>query len=63
MWMQLLFLLLVIGLGWLLYRQIKGNPQAFSSENMHKSLWTLGLLALFLICFVGFVVMLVRHGG
>jgi hypothetical protein len=61
MWMQLFFVILAVLSGWLLYRQIKGNPQAFSSENMHKSLWTMGLLALFLIAFVGILVMIVRH--
>lgn len=60
MWYQLLFLLLAIGIGWLLWRQVKGSPQAFSKDNLNKSFWTLGLLALFLIVFIAFLVMLVR---
>lgn len=61
-WGKLLFLIGAILLAVLLYRQVKGNPQVFSRENMGRSLYTLGILALLLICFIGFLVMLVRVG-
>lgn len=61
MWEQLIFLVLAVVMGWFLYRQLKGNPQAFSGKNISRSLWTLGLLSLFLIAFIGFLVMLVRR--
>lgn len=56
-------LLLVIGallLGWLLFRQIRGNPQAFSRENWGKSLYVLGILALLLIVFIWLLVVLLK---
>ena len=61
-WSALLFLLGALLMGWLLYRQIKGSPQAYSKENLSKSLYTLGILALLLICFIAFLVMLLRAG-
>jgi hypothetical protein len=60
MWTQLFFILLVVFLGWLIYKNIKHNPQAFSKENLGKSFYTLGLLALLLIAFVTLLIMLLR---
>ena len=40
----------------LLYFQYKANPELFSASNISRSLWTLGLLAIFLILVVGFMV-------
>jgi hypothetical protein len=60
MWTQLFFILLVVFLGWLIYRNIKHNPAAFSRENLGKSFYTLGLLALLLIAFVALLIMLLR---
>ena len=55
------FTVLAIGfLVWMLYRGIRGNPEAFSKDNMNKSLWTLGILALILIGVIGIVVVLLR---
>lgn len=59
-WTQLLFLLGIVLLGWLLYRQIKHNPQAFSREQLGKSIYVMGILALLLIAFIGFLVLLLR---
>ena len=39
-------------MGWLVYRSIKSQPQAFSKENLNKSFYLLGWLALGLIGFV-----------
>ena len=46
---------------WLLYRTVKNQPQLFTKESFNKSLSTLGVLALVLIVFVAFLVMLVRN--
>lgn len=60
MWQQLLLLVLAIFLGWLVYRNVKTNPQAFSKSNLSKSVWTMGCLALFLIAFIALLILLVR---
>lgn len=60
MWTQLFFILLVVFLGWLIYKNIKHNPGAFSKQNLGKSFYTLGLLALLLIAFVALLIMLLR---
>lgn len=45
---------------WLLFRYVKSNPQALSKENFAKSGLTMALLALGLIGFVAFLIMLVN---
>lgn len=46
---------------WLIVRTIKGNPQAFSKENLSRSVYTMGILALILILIIFFCVMLLRN--
>lgn len=61
---MLVNILIVIGillLLWVLYRNIKGNPDAFSAMNLNKSFTTLGILALLLIAVVALAVMLLKH--
>ncbi len=60
MWTQLFFVILAIFIGWLIYRTLKHNPQAFSKANLSKSFYTLGILALALIAFIAILVMLLR---
>lgn len=58
-------LLAIIGAGlisWVTYRTIKGRPELFSRENMNKSFFSLGILALILIVFVALLVLIVRQG-
>jgi hypothetical protein len=43
------------------YKTIKGNPTAFSRENLSKSLSSVGVLAIILIIFVTFLVLLLRY--
>jgi len=50
----------VTALLWLLYRGVKNQPQAFSKENMGKSFYTLGILALLLIVLVTFAVFMLK---
>lgn len=45
---------------WLLYSTIKKRPDQFSRVNLSKSFGTMGVLALILIIFVAFLVMIVR---
>jgi hypothetical protein len=47
---------------WLLYRNIKGNPETFSKENFSKSFSTMGILAIVLIGFIALCIMLLRTG-
>jgi hypothetical protein len=60
MWTQIALLIAGALIAWMLYRQIKGNPQSFSRENLGKSVYTLGILALLLIGFVAFLVMMLK---
>lgn len=58
-------LLTICGFGfliWMMYRTIKGNPEAFSKTNLSRSFTTLGLLALILIVVVGVAIFILRSG-
>ena len=44
----------------ILYRTIKGRPDQFSKENLSRSFFTMGLLGLGLICFIGLLVLVLR---
>ena len=46
---------------WILYRTIKQRPEHFSRENLSKSFFSLGILAVILIIFVAFLVLLLRQ--
>jgi hypothetical protein len=48
-------------IGWILYRTVKNKPEQFSRENMMKSFSSMGFLALILIAFVAFLVILTRQ--
>lgn len=43
-----------------LYRTVKGRPELFSKENVSKSSYTMAILALFLIAFIGLLVLMLR---
>jgi hypothetical protein len=62
MWIKLLLLLLVGFMAWLTYNSIKHNPQAFTKDNLNKSFYLLGWLALGLIGFVALLVFLLKTG-
>ncbi|HHW4981661.1 TPA: hypothetical protein ACU0X8_001201, partial [Legionella anisa] len=42
----------------ILYRAIKGRPEQFSKENLNKSFFTMGVLALVLIGFIALLVLI-----
>ena len=53
----------VIGAGlivWLMYRTIKNNANTFNRENFNQSFTVMGILALILICFIAFLIAMVR---
>ncbi|KTD72347.1 hypothetical protein [Legionella tucsonensis] len=54
----------LIGAGliiFILYRAIKGKPEQFSKENLNKSFFTMGVLALVLIGFIALLVLILRN--
>lgn len=56
-----LFAILIAGLlVWLLFRYAKNQPEAFSKENLSKSFFTMGVLALLLIVFIAFCIWFLR---
>ncbi len=57
---QILALLAAGLLVFFIYRTIKNRPDMFTRENLNKSFSTMGVLALALIVFVGFLVMMLR---
>ncbi len=60
-WMTLLYIAGAALLAWFAYRTIRGNPEMFSKENLGKSFFTMGILALMLIAFVALLVFLLKH--
>lgn len=44
----------------LLYRAIKGRPDQFSKENLNKSFFTMGILAVVLIGFIALMILFLR---
>jgi hypothetical protein len=45
---------------WLIVRMVRRNPASFSKENLSKSVYTLGLLALMLIGVIFLCVMILK---
>lgn len=62
--MQTLYqILALIGAGmivFVLYRAIKGSPEQFSKDNLNKSFFTMGVLALALIAFIALLVWILK---
>jgi hypothetical protein len=47
---------------WVTYRAIKGRPEMFTRDNLRKSFFSLGVLAIVLIMFVALLVLMVLQG-
>lgn len=47
---------------WVMLRTIKGRPELFSRENLSKSFFSFGVLAIVLIAFVGLLVLILNNG-
>lgn len=58
---KLLFVLLAIFLIWQMFGYVRAHPEAFSKDNLSKSFFTLGILALLLIGFVAVCVFLIKN--
>lgn len=48
-------------MAYMTYRRIKADPQMLSKENFSKSSTTMAILALALIAFIWFLVMMLRN--
>lgn len=63
--MQTFYQLLgMVGAGlviWFMYKTIKGRPEQFSRDKINQSFFTMGILGIVMIGFVGLLVFLVRH--
>ena len=60
-WLEILYFIGAIFVAWTLYSYIKNKPGAFSTDNMVKSLYTLGILAIALIAFILFCIWLLQN--
>jgi hypothetical protein len=58
---QILGIISAILLLYFIYGMIKGRPDLFSKENLNKSFYSMGILALVLIAFVGFLILILRN--
>ena len=56
----LLMGLLLLGLGLLLLGYLRARPQDFSAASVVRSLWVLGIIALFLLGLIGVMVGILR---
>lgn len=59
-WTTILFLISAALMIWFMIRTIRGNPQAFNKENMGKSIYTVGILALLIIAIIFICVLFLR---
>jgi len=59
---KLLCIILSIFVIWQLFVYLRAHPEAFSRDNLSRSIFTLGILALVLIGFIAGLVFLVKSG-
>lgn len=59
-WMKLLYVIGAIVLAGLAFMTIRSQPQMFSRQNLSRSFFTMGVLALLLIGFIALVVIWLR---
>ena len=60
-WSSFFYVLGALLMGWLVYRNVRTNPQAFSAKSLGKSAQTLAVLALLLIAFIAFCILLLKQ--
>jgi hypothetical protein len=60
MFTKIVFILVAIFVIFWLFSYLKANPKALSKENLSKSFFTLGVLALLLIGFIFILVLIVK---
>lgn len=59
-WMKLFYVIGAIVLAGLAFMTIRSQPQMFSRQNLSRSFFTMGILALLLIGFIALVVVWLR---
>ena len=59
-WQKILIIIAAVAVAFWLFRYVRSNRQALSRENLNKGFWTLGLLALGLVGFIGLLIMFLR---
>lgn len=45
---------------WILYRYVRARPESLNRESLSKSFFTMGVLAIILICFVVLLIIMAR---
>jgi hypothetical protein len=60
-WMTVVWLIAAVLMIWLIFRMVRGNPQAFSRENLSKSVYTIGILTVILMAVIFLCVLLLRN--
>ena len=61
-WYSILYLIGAAILVWYGFRTVRNNPTMFSREYIGKSFYTMALLALGLIAFIAFMILLLKNG-
>ncbi len=59
-WTNILYLVGAAFVIWMIYRQVRNQPQMFTRANLGKSFYTMAILALILIVVVGLMIMMLR---
>ena len=59
-WEQIFLVLGMVAVGWWTYTIIKRNPDSFSKENLGRSFYTMGVLALALIAFIALCIWILK---
>lgn len=59
-WMLVLYIAGAALMLWFMLRTIRNNPQAFSKENLGKSFFTIGILALLIIGVIAICILFLR---
>ncbi len=62
-WQQILAIVAAGLLVWYMIYVVRRTPKLFSAENFSKSFLTMGILALGLIAFIGFCILLLRSSA
>jgi hypothetical protein len=61
MFYKLMLIIISVFIIWRLFVYLRVNPKALSKENLNRSIFTLGILALLLIGFVALLVFIVKR--
>ena len=59
-WQKLLYVIGAILVVAIMFWTVRRNPQMFSKENISKSFFSMGILALILIAFIALLVLFLR---